>query len=340
MQKIKVEEAVGTVLMHDITRIVPGEFKGRAFAKGHLIREEDIPDLLKLGKEHVYVGELNPGKIHEHEAALRIAAVVSGKGLTYGEPCEGKVSLKAAYDGMCMINEEKLLEINMIDDVAVATRNNRKAVKKGDIIAALKVIPLSVEEDKLRLVEEIANNKEIITIKPFRSYKVGLVTTGTEVYTGRVKEKFGPVIKKKLKSYGCQVLDQIIVPDDAAQIARAIQGLLERGAEMIFTTGGMSVDPDDVTPVGIRQTGAEIVSYGAPVFPGAMLLVAYLGNVPILGLPGAVSYFKATVFDLIMPLLLSEEKINKHDLAKLGMGGLCLNCEVCHYPVCTFGTGA
>lgn len=340
MQKIRVEEAVGTVLMHDITRIVPGEFKGRAFAKGHLIREEDIPDLLKLGKEHVYVGELNPGKIHEHEAALRIASVVSGKGVTYEEPCEGKATLRAAYDGMCMINEDKLLELNMIDDVVVATRNNRKPVKKGDVIAALKVIPLSVDEDKLCLVEEIAKNAEIIKIKPFRSYKVGLVTTGTEVYTGRIKEKFGSIIRKKIKSYGCQLLDQIIVPDDVSQIAQAIQTLLDEGAEMIFTTGGMSVDPDDVTPVGIRQTGAEIVSHGAPVFPGAMLLVAYLGDIPILGLPGAISYFNATVFDLIMPLVLAEEKIEKHDLAKLGMGGLCLNCEVCHYPICTFGTGA
>lgn len=340
MQEIRVEEAIGTTLMHDITRIVPGKFKGRAFAKGHVIKEEDIPELLKLGKEHVYVGELHSGRVHEHDAALRIAAVVSGEGLTYADPCEGKVSLRAAYDGMCIINEENLLKINMIDDVAVATRNHRKPVKKGDLIAALKVIPLAVEEDKLRLVEDIANKEDIIQVKPFRSYKVGLVTTGNEVYTGRIPEKFGPVIMKKLKTYGCELLEQVIVPDDPSKIARAIQNLLAKGAEMIFTTGGMSVDPDDVTPVGIRQTGAEIVSYGAPVFPGAMLLVAYLGDVPILGLPGAVSYFKATIFDLIMPLLLSEEKIDKLDLAKLGMGGLCLNCEVCHYPVCTFGTGA
>lgn len=340
MQEIRVEDAIGTVLMHDITKIVPGEFKGRAFAKGHVIREEDIPELLKLGKEHVYVGDIHPGKVHEHEAALRIAEVVCGEGINYTQPCEGKVSLRAAYDGMCFINEKSLLEINMIDDVAVATRNHRKPVKRGDIIAALKVIPLAVEEDKLHLVENIANKEDVIKVKPFRSYKVGLVTTGSEVYSGRIPEKFGPVIKKKLKAYGCELLEQVIVPDDAAEITRAIQELLDKGAEMIFATGGMSVDPDDVTPMGIRQTGAEIVSYGAPVFPGAMVLVAYLGNIPILGLPGAVSYFKATIFDLIMPLLLSEEKINKRDLAKLGMGGLCLNCEVCHYPVCTFGTGA
>lgn len=340
MQEIRVEEAIGTVLMHDITKIVPGEFKGRAFAKGHMIREEDIPELLKLGKEHVYVGELKPGKIHEHEAAMRIAAVVCGEGLTYTDPCEGKVSLRAEYDGMCFINEASLLEINMIDDVAVATRNHCKPVKKGDVIAALKVIPLAVEEKTLHLVEDIASRDDVIKVKPFRSYKVGLVTTGTEIYKGRIPERFGAVIQKKLKSYNCELLEQVVVPDDATQITRAIQDLLAKGAEMIFTTGGMSVDPDDVTPVGIRQTGAEVISYGAPVFPGAMLLVAYLGNVPILGLPGAVSYFKATIFDLIMPLLLSEERIDKCDLAKLGMGGLCLNCEVCHYPVCTFGTGA
>jgi molybdenum cofactor synthesis domain-containing protein len=339
MQEIRVEEAVGTVLMHDITRIVPGEFKGRAFAKGHVIRSEDIPELLKLGKDHVFVGKIQNGKVHEHEAALRIAKAIAGDGLTFGEPSEGKVTLRAAFDGMCYIDEESLLEINMIDEMAVATRNHKKPVKKGDAVAALKVIPLAVDEDKLELVERIVT-EDVIRVNPFRSFKVGVVTTGNEVFTGRIEDKFGPVIQKKIKEYGCEMLEQMVVPDDATQITLAINDLIKKGAEIIFTTGGMSVDPDDVTPMGIKATGAEIVSYGAPVFPGAMLLVAYLGDIPILGLPGAVSYFKATIFDLIMPLILSEQRIEKRDLAKLGMGGLCLNCKVCHYPVCTFGTGA
>ena len=340
MQEIRVEEAVGKILMHDITKIVPGEFKGRAFAKGHIIREEDISELLKLGKEHVFVGELAAGQVHEHDAAKRIAAAVCGEGLSYGDPVEGKISPRAAYDGMCCVNEAALLQINMIDYVAVGTRNNRKPVKKGEIVASLKVIPLSVDESTLNMVENIAAHEDVIKVKPFRSFKVGLVTTGNEVFTGRIKEKFGPVIKQKLESYGCELLEQVIVPDDASQISQTIRNLIDNGAEMIFTTGGMSVDPDDVTPTGIRSTGAEVVSYGAPVFPGVMMLVAYLGNIPILGLPGAVSYFKATVFDLVMPMLLAEERITKLDLAKLGMGGLCLNCETCHYPSCGFGTGA
>ncbi|HZK42899.1 MAG TPA: molybdopterin-binding protein [Syntrophomonadaceae bacterium] len=340
MELIKVQDAVGSVLMHDITKIIPGKFKGRAFSKGHIIKEEDIPEFLKLGKEHVYVGELSPDKVHEHDAAIRIAKAISGEGLTSNEPIEGKITLRAAHDGMCYVNEELLIQINMIDDMAVATRNHKRPVKKGDSIAALKIIPLAVDGAKLDLVEQIAEEEDIVSVKPFRSFKVGVVTTGNELYTGLTEEKFGPVIKNKLAEYGCEFFKQVIVPDDAEEIRRAMEELIAEGAELILSTGGMSVDPDDVTPTAIKATGAEIISYGVPVFPGAMFLIAYLGDVPILGIPGAVSYFRITVFDLIFPLVLAEQRIEKRDLAKLGMGGLCLNCKVCHYPICTFGTGA
>ena len=340
MQMIKVENAVGSVLCHDITKIVRGKSKGPAFKKGHIITEQDIPELLRLGKEHVYVWELKEGFVHENDAALRIARAVRGQGLSLTEPSEGKVQLVAETDGLCAIDEERLVEINMLDEIIVATMNNGRPVKKGTVIAGTRVVPLIIDEKKLARAEQIARGSGVIAVNPFRPYRVGVITTGSEVYSGRIKDQFGPVVKEKAEAFGCKVIGQIIVPDDLDQIAGAIKTLAGSGAEMILTTGGMSVDPDDVTPRAIRQAGAEIVSYGAPVLPGAMLMVAYLGSVPILGLPGCVMYFKTTVFDLVLPLVLAGQTITRQMIARLGMGGLCLECDVCRYPRCSFGTGA
>lgn len=340
MQIVRVEEAIGNVLCHDITKIIPGEFKGKAFKKGHIITEEDIPKLLKLGKEHLYVWQLKKGFLHENDAGLRLAQAVKGQGLSMTEPSEGKVSLIAKHDGMIAINEELLTCINMIEEIVVATRNNNRPVKKGDKIASVRVVPLLIDETKIEMVEKIAQQTEVAAVKPFRSYKVGVITTGSEVYHGRIQDKFGPVVKAKVEEFGCQVVQHILVPDDAEEIAQAVNSLLASGAELILTTGGMSVDPDDVTPSGIRKAGAEIVTYGAPVLPGSMLMVAYLGKVPVLGLPGCVMYHKTTVFDLVLPLVLTGQLITRPMVVKLGMGGLCLECEVCQYPACSFGTGA
>ena len=340
MQAIRVEDAIGTILCHDLTKIVPGGSKGPAFRKGQVITEKDIPELLSMGKSHIYIWEVKKGQIHENDAAIRLSRALAGQGITFTEPKEGKVSLIADYDGMCTINEDLLLQANMIEDIVVATRNNRRPVKKGDIVAGVRVVPLVVEEYKLQTVEHLSQDHETIMVKPFHSLKAGIITTGSEVFHGRIEDKFGPVVKKKIESYGCEVFKQIIVPDDVEQISMAIHSLRAEGAELILTTGGMSVDPDDVTPRSVREAGAEIVTYGAPVLPGAMLMVAYLGDITILGLPGCVMYHKTTIFDLMIPSVLSGERITKAMVAKLGLGGLCLNCEVCNYPVCTFGTGA
>ncbi|MDD4601242.1 hypothetical protein SDC9_11468 [bioreactor metagenome] len=340
MDVVKVEDAIGTVLCHDITRIVPGEFKGRAFKKGHIITAHDIPELLKLGKDHLYVWKVEAGKIHENDAGLRLARAVSGPGLTLTEPNEGKVTLLADYDGLCMIDENHLLEVNLIEELIVATRNHGRPVRKGEAIAGARVIPLVIDEAKLMKAEQIGAANQIVSVLPFHPYRVGMITTGSEVYHGRIQDQFGPVVQKKVESFGCQVVRQIVVPDDAEQIAQAVMTLVNEGAEFILTTGGMSVDPDDVTPTGIRQAGARLVTYGAPVLPGAMLMVAYLGQVPILGLPGCVMYNKTTVFDLVLPFILSGQTITRAMIVKLGMGGLCLKCEVCRYPICPFGTGA
>lgn len=340
MQLVRVEDAIGSILCHDITKIVPGEFKGRAFKKGHVIKKQDIPSLLKLGKEHLYVWELKEGFVHENEAGLQIAKIIAGQGLCLTEPSEGKVNLIAECDGMFTVNEDLLMRINMIEDIAVATRNNRRPVKKGDIVAGVRVIPLVIEKRKLEAAEAIRQKIQIITVAPFYACKVGVITTGSEVYYGRIQDKFGPVVKAKVEAFGCKVMQHILVPDDAKKISQAIRALVANGAELILTTGGMSVDPDDVTPSGIRNVGADIVTYGAPVLPGSMLMVAYLGKIPILGLPGCVMYHKTTVFDLVLPLVLAKQQITRPMIVKLGMGGLCLECDICQFPACSFGTGA
>ncbi len=340
MQTIRVEDAVGKVLCHDLTKIVPGVEKGPAFKKGHIIKDDDIPELLSMGKSHIYIWEVNEGQLHENEAAERLSQALAGEGIIFSGPSEGKVTLIADYDGMLTIQEDLLQKVNSIEDMVAATRSNRRPVKKGDIVAGVRVVPLLIEADKIEQVEYLTQGYQTISVKAFQPLKVGVVTTGSEVFYGRIKDKFGPVVRRKIESYGCHVFKQIIVPDDLEQIINAIHTLKAEGAELILSTGGMSVDPDDLTPSAVRQAGAEIVTYGAPVLPGAMLMVAYLDGVPILGLPGCVMYAQTTIFDLMLPLVLAGERINKGMVAKLGVGGLCLNCEVCRYPVCTFGTGA
>jgi len=340
MQSIRVEDAAGTVLCHDITKIVPNEFKGRAFTKGHVIVEEDIPELLKLGKENIYIWKIDEGKVHENQAAIRIAQAIIGPGIRLSEPIEGKVSLIADYQGLFTVDENLLVQLNMMDEIVIATRSNRRPVNAGDILAGVRVVPLVIDDYKLQTLERICAGQPIVQVKPFQKLTAGIITTGNEVFKGRITDKFGPVVKKKIEDYDCNVLNHIIVPDDAGQISGAVNSLVEQGVELILTTGGMSVDPDDVTPRAVREAGAEIITYGAPVLPGAMIMVAYMKDIPILGLPGCVMYHATTIFDLLLPSVLAGERITKPMVARLGLGGLCLNCAVCRYPVCSFGTGA
>lgn len=338
MKSVRVEDAIGMILCHDITKIVPGEFKGRAFKKGHIIKEEDIKELLSIGKEHIYVWEAKEGMLHENDAAIRLKDLVCGNGLEFGEIKEGKINFIAKKDGLLKIDKEELLKINMLGDIIVSTMHNNTPVKKGEIVGATRVIPLVIDEEKIIEAEKIVK-KGIINIEEIKSKKVFMITTGSEVYHGRIKDAFGPAVKKKLEYYGCELVNQTILPDDKDKIVAAIKRALKEGAEMIVCTGGMSVDPDDVTPTAIKECGADLVSYGAPVLPGAMFLLSYYGDIPILGLPGCVMYSKRTVFDLVLPRVLADEKLTMRDLALYGHGGLCLDCKVCTFPHCSFGKG-
>lgn len=337
MKKVNVRDAVGMVLCHDITQIIPGKFKGRAFQKGHIIQEEDIEKLLSCGKEHIYVWEYKEGILHENEAAERLRDIVCGDGIEFGaEIKEGKIDFFAKEDGLLKVNEEELFKINSLGEMMVATIHNNTPVKKGEKLGGTRIIPLVIEEEKIKRAEDLIPTK-IMEVKKIHPKKAYMITTGSEVYSGKIQDAFGPAVKRKLEEYNCELVRQVILPDDKEKIKEAIKDALNDGAELVMCTGGMSVDPDDMTPTAIKETGAELVTYGSAVLPGAMLLVAYNGDVPILGLPGCVMYNKRTAFDLVLPRVLANEKVTFEDIAKLGHGGFCLNCKVCTFPHCSFG---
>lgn len=338
MKQVPVKEAVGMVLCHDMTQIIPGKFKGTAFKKGHVITEEDIPRLLDIGKEHIFVWDLQEGYTHEDDAAIRIATAAAKNGVELTAPHEGKVEMKSASDGVIRIKKEAVDAINAIDEMCLATIHGNRTIKKGDKIAGTRVIPLVVKTEYLEAVEQICKKYEpVIEVVPFTHKRVGVVTTGSEVFSGRIQDKFGPVLKKKFAGLDAEVTEQIFAPDDVNEIVRAIHKHLADKVDLIAVTGGMSVDPDDLTPTAIRQAGGELVSYGAPVLPGAMFLLSYIDGVPVVGLPGCVMYHKTSIFDLVVPRILAGENMTKQDIKAFGYGGLCLNCEECKYPNCSFG---
>lgn len=336
---VPVTEAVGMVLPHDITEIVKDEFKGRAFKKGHVIRAEDVEHLRRLGKEHIYVLQLGPDEIHENEAALLMAKALAGSGIEYSdEIVEGKVSLKAAIDGLLKVNREGLYRFNLLGEVMCATLQDNTPVKQGEQVAASRLIPLVGERQVV--VEAVTRAQAafpMVQVVPLRKVKAGLVITGSEVFYGRIQDRFEEVLRSKLAQLGSEVVMVGFAPDDVSLIGAEIKKCLAAGAELIVTSGGMSVDPDDVTRLGIREAGAESAVYGTPVLPGAMFLVGRIGKVPILGVPACGMFHKITVLDLVLPRILIGESIGREELAALGHGGLCRNCAHCQYPVCNFG---
>ncbi len=368
---VPIADAVGMVLAHDITEIRKDEFKGRAFKKGHVIRVEDITHLKRLGKEHLFVLSLAPDEMHEDDAAASLAAALMGEGVRIeGEPREGKINIVADRDGLLCVNRDALLGMNLLGDVMCATRHGNTLVKKDRIVAGTRAIPLVVKRriisDAVEICEEArASGAPVIEVKKLRRPKAGIVITGNEVYHGRIKDAFAPVITKKVEAFGGDIVGLYYAPDDAAFIKQRLRELLDAGADLLITTGGMSVDPDDVTRFAIRDLGATDITYGAAVLPGAMFLVGYLPiaecgmrnaklvdddaleqsasrnpkseMIPILGIPACGMYHSITALDLILPRVLAGETIGRQELAELGHGGLCLNCKTCRYPICPFG---
>lgn len=341
MREIRTEDAVGHILCHDITEIVKDERKGVLFRKGHVVKEEDIPALLRVGKEHLFVWEKTPGILHENEGAEILRRISQGEGMHPTEAKEGKIELIADMDGLLKIRKDALVAVNSLGEMMIASRHGNFPVKKGDKIAGTRIIPLVIEEEKMERAVKAGGEVPIFSVLPFHFKKVGIVTTGSEVKKGLIQDTFTPVLCEKLEEFPVEILGQTTPGDDKGQITEDILNFIENGADLVLCTGGMSVDPDDRTPGAIKDTGARVLTYGAPVLPGAMLMVSYFEKdgktVPVIGLPGCVMYAKRTVFDLILPRIMADDPILPEEIAAYGEGGLCLNCEVCTFPNCGFG---
>lgn len=336
MKKIPVEQAVGMTLCHDITKMVDG-FKGAAFRRGHVIREEDIEELLNIGKKTVFVWEENAGEIHEEDCALRMAAMAPVQGAHYTAPSEGKVLLMADTRGMLRVDTELLREINSIGDITISTLPDHYPVESGARLASMRIVPLVTKEEQIIAAERLCAQRKLLDLRPYAHKKIGVIITGSEVYSGRIKDKFEPVVRRKMESYPAEILGVTICDDDLDMIIHSAKAYLAKGADFLIFTGGMSVDPDDLTPTAIRRLGAQVVSHGVPSQPGNMTLVAYLSDVAILGVPGAAISLPTTIFDVLLPQIFTGDKLTKDDLIRLGDGGLCQMCRACHFPNCTFG---
>ena len=351
MKLIRTVDAEGAVLCHDITQIIKGVTKDAVFRKGHIVTKEDIPVLLSVGKDQLYVWENEEGMLHENEAAEILCGLCINDHMSRSEAKEGKIELSAQCDGLLKVNRAGLYAVNRFGQMMIASRHGNTPVKKGDKLAGTRIIPLVIEEEKMRAAKaaalEATGGAPIFTLKEYRKKKAGIITTGNEVFYGRIRDTFTPVIESKLAEYGTELIAHETWNDDDKKVTEAILRMIGQGADVICCTGAMSVDPDDRTPLAIKNTGAKIVAYGAPVLPGAMFLLAYYNDttkpvsrtVVIMGLPGCVMYARRTVFDLVLPRVMADDRITAEELAALGEGGLCLNCPSCTFPNCGFGKG-
>ena len=341
MKEMRTEEAVGQILCHDLTQIVRGVTKDARFRKGHVIKEEDVPELLSMGKDHIFVWENDDTVLHENDAAEILRQLCQNEYMAASEPKEGKIELTAEVDGIFQVDEDRFDEVNELDDVTIATLPQNMPVKAGQKLAGMRVIPLVIKKDKMEQVKQVAGNRPLLRLRPYRhDLKVGVVTTGTEVFLGRIEDTFTPVIESKLRAFGLTINEHRLSDDVAEHTQKHIEELVDLGMDMVICTGGMSVDPDDRTPAAIRDAGAEIITYGAPTLPGAMFLLGYIRKdgreIPVMGLPGCVMYAGRTIFDLVLPRVITGEKLTRKEIRHFGIGGLCMNCKVCHYPVCGF----
>lgn len=337
MKQIETINAVGCVLCHDLTQIIKDQYKGVKFLKGHIVKAEDIPVLLSMGKKHLFVFEPKEGFLHEEDAAFRLLKISKGDNL-YNNSCkEGKIELFSNVDGLLVYDENLLFNINLIGEISIAAQGNLTPVKKGDKIAGMRVIPLLVNENKITKAENLAKGKLLFNVLPYKNKKYAIIATGSEIKNGLIKDTFSPVVQEKLSEFKAQCIGVHYSGDDKQAIADLINDFCKKGADIVVCTGGMSVDPDDKTPAAITASGASVISYGAPVLPGAMFLYGQLWDKTVLGLPGCVMYAKRTVLDLVLPRIFADMALTKQNLAALGAGGLCLDCEICKFPNCGFG---
>ncbi|MFO7964210.1 MAG: FmdE family protein [Desulfobacterales bacterium] len=338
---IPVEMARGRHVLHDMTRIIPGKEKGAAFKRFQEIGGGDICRLQKLGRQNVYTMEDNPidsDWVHEDEAAGAFASAMAGTGVLHTEnPSEGKVEFFAEYDGMLVIDKDLMAVFNTIPGVSCAARHGFTLVKKGDKLAGTRAIPLFLPRNDFRKAMTVLGNKTLFQVVPLRKAKAGILVTGTEVFRGLVEDRFVPIIREKVEAYGCSVIKTAIVPDDRQAISDEVTRMVGSGVDLLITTAGLSVDPDDVTRLGLLDAGVTDMLYGTPILPGNMTLIARIGKAQVMGVPGCALYHKITSLDLLLPRLLAGVAITRKDMAVMGNGGMCLDCDTCIFPRCGFG---
>jgi formylmethanofuran dehydrogenase subunit E len=341
LKVVPVEEAVGMHALSDMTRIVPGREKGPAFRRGQELTAGDVCRLQQMGRAGVYTVEDSvPGRdwVHEDEAALAFAAAMAGEGVTYSErPSEGRIDFEALNDGLLVVDSERLEAFNLIPGVMCATRKTFSVLSGGRRFAGTRAIPLYLPQRVFARAMQVLEEGPLFCLRPLRRARAGVLVTGTELFRGLIDDKFVPIVRHKLEALGSLVAEALIVPDEKRAIRKGVQRLLDAGADLIVTTAGLSVDPDDVTRQGLVDAGVEDMLYGTPILPGAMTLLARIGSVPVLGVPACALYFKTTSLDLLLPRLLAGVPVTRRDLARMADGGFCLNCKVCTYPKCPFG---
>lgn len=337
MKKIEVSNAVGMTLCHDITAIFDNGFKGVLFKRGHVIEQNDIDALLEIGKNHIFVWEPGKDEVHEEDAALALSNVICDESIESTLPSEGKITLRSKRKGLFCVNEEGLLKINMTPDYTVACIKNFSVVNVGDALSGVRIVPLVTKRENVDLAVNAAQLfSPVFSVLPFIKLKVGLIITGSEIYYGRIEDKFEPIMRKKLKAFDADFLGAVKCPDDLDIIKKEALNFIEKGADIVLFTGGMSVDPDDLTPTAIRDLSTHFVTQGIPMQPGNMLTIAYRNNVTLVGVPGASLHSKVTSLDVFLPRIFAGLKITKEDTVKCGLDGLCLNCKECHFPNCNF----
>jgi len=338
MKKVPVEKAVGMKLCHDITQIIPGKFKGSAFRKDHIIKQRDVEKLKKIGKEYIYVWQPKPEEVHENKASERISQAVSGKNIKIGEPVEGKITLRSTTKGIFKINSNLLYKINSIKNITISSLPNNFTVIDNQGLAGVRIVPLTIEDKYIKRIEFICKKEgTVFSVKKYQKLSVGIITTGNEVYKDLIKDEFGPLLRKKFAYFGADIKGQILCPDKIEEILKAISYFVQQNVDLIALTGGMSIDPDDLTPGAIKKSGAKIITYGVPVQPGNMFLMAYLGDTALIGIPGASLFYDNTILDIVLPRIFVGDKMIRKDFIKMGEGGYCSVCPSCHYPFCYFG---
>jgi len=336
MRSVALENAVGLQFGHDITEVnVAKKIKGRAFKKGQMIVKDDLERLRDLGKNIIYVLEGNEEEVHEDEAALMVAPLIAGNHVTYdSEPKEGKISFYADCKGLFKVDVERLYRINSLEIPSLPTLHSNFSVGPNQQIAAFRIIPLFCQNS---IIEEIKAKLEtpLIEVKPYLYNKAGIIVTGNEVFKGRVRDAFIPRISQILKPFDVDVIRQEVLPDEKNRISACIKDFSNE-CDIVFVTGGTSVDPDDQTVAALADAGVRFNQQGNPIQPGNNFTIGYKGNTAICAVPAAAIHFRATALDVFLPRLLVGERISKEDVYRAGHGGLCHFCEKCHYPVCPF----